>query len=97
MAASVRELDFKVITFVVLVFIGLLITTVSASVAWFRNEVRNQQEAQWRPSIDLVTSDRDQLLDLAGRGVRNPEAEPAEQRGSHVNIHQAMRAVVAEN
>ena len=95
MAASVRELDFKVITFVVLVFIGLLVTTVSASVAWFRNEVRREQDAQWRPSIELVEADAAQAMDLAGDGVVNPDEEPSAQRGSHVSIDQAMRDVAA--
>lgn len=61
MAATVRELNFKVITFVTVIFICALITTVSASVAWFRNEVAAAKQRTWAPDRELLALEAAQL------------------------------------
>jgi hypothetical protein len=82
MAGTVRELDFKVITFVSLVFILSLVIIVAFSVAWFRTEIELAKERTWRPNIQLVDWMAEQNAQLTA-----PE--------SGVPITEAMRDVAA--
>ena len=80
MAATVRELNFKIITFVTIIFICALVTTVSASVAWFRNEVAAAKTRTWAPDAALMSLNAQQL-----QQIEAPE--------SGVDIESAMRII----
>ena len=83
MAGTVRELDFRIITYVAVLFVLVLITTVAASVAWFRNEIRIVEESRWAPNAALAELEAVQTAELnrpaSGLPIREAMQQVAKQ------------------